>query len=320
MSERPVDTRTRDARDFGIDTDREAACEALERDDDRADAPLERISPPRPIPAAANATNPMQMLAAALASGIDVPTLRELMALSKDWEANEARKAYADAFAKFKSRPIEIRRNKLVDYPTRARDDRPAGHTTYRHATLDHVCDQVIGHLAKYGLSHSWRPRTEGSKVIVATRITHRLGHFEEVELEGSPDTSGGKNSIQAVGSVIYYLERYGLLAILGLAPKDADGRPVIPDDDGAGGAPVQREARQRPAAVEEPPPVDLEQREPAPAKKLLVGTAPLRIIRNALTTKGVAESLCCAAFELGKLEELEMRRVNEVLDWIKAR
>jgi hypothetical protein len=304
----------------------DAARGTIERDSDPAAAPLERISAPRPIPAAATATNPMQMLAAALASGIDTATLRELMALSKDWEANEARKAYADAFAKFKARPIEIHRNKLVDYPTRARDDRPAGRTTYRHATLDHVCDQVIGNLSRYGLSHSWRPRMAGAKVIVVTRITHRLGHFEEIELEGAPDTSGGKNSIQAVGSVIYYLERYGLLAILGLAPKDSNGQPVMPDDDGAGGARAHptHEAfvrvdppRVKPAAAPDGP-AELDTA-PHGSRPLYAGRSPCRIIRAALAASGKAERDLAAHFQIAALEQLPMARVNDAIAWAKA-
>jgi hypothetical protein len=59
------------------------------------------------------------------------------------------------------------------------------------------------------------------------------MGHSEEgAVLEGAPDTSGSKNSIQAVGSTVSYLERYTLLAATGLAAKDQD-------DDGRGGAPA---------------------------------------------------------------------------------
>lgn len=301
----------------------DAARDTLERDSDPSAAPLARISEPRPIPAAAGATTPIQMLAAALANGIDIATLRELTALAKDWEANEARKAYADAFAKFKARPIEIRRNKLVDYPTKARDDRPAGRTTYRHATLDHVCDQVIGNLSKYGLSHSWRPRMSGQKVIVVTRITHRLGHFEEIELEGAPDTSGGKNSIQAVGSVIYYLERYGLLAILGLAPKDAAGNPVIVDDDGAGGAPIPHGSE--PEAPRMRPAPTSEGHEPhgtsarADGRVLYVGEAPKRIIRKELGASGKSERDLCAHFGIAAIDQLPMVKVNDAIAWAKA-
>lgn len=302
----------------------DAARETLERDSNPATAPLARISEPRPIPQAAGATNPIQMLAAALASGIDIATLRELTALAKDWEANEARKAFADAFAKFKAQPIEIRRNKLVDFATKARDDRPAGRTTYRHATLDHVCDQVIGKLSKYGLSHSWRPRMAGGKVYVVTRITHRLGHFEEIELDGPPDTSGGKNSIQAVGSVMYYLERYGLLAILGLAPKDAAGNPVIPDDDGRGGAPIEHGQEPEAPRMRPAPTSEGHEREGTSAvaepgtRTLYAGVAPCRIIRKELAGSGKSERALCEHFGIAALEQLPMKQVNDAIAWAK--
>lgn len=51
--------------------------------------------------------------------------------------------------------------------------------------------------------------------------------------MSASADTSGSKNSIQAIGSTITYLQRYTLFSILGLASTD--------DDDGnmTGGAAI---------------------------------------------------------------------------------
>ena len=65
--------------------------------------------------------------------------------------------------------------------------------------------------------------------------VAHRDGHFEETTLSAGHDQSGNKNSIQAVGSTITYLQRYTLKAALGLAASDDDdgrshGKTV--DDD----------------------------------------------------------------------------------------
>jgi hypothetical protein len=54
--------------------------------------------------------------------------------------------------------------------------------------------------------------------------ISHGDGYFEENSLAAAQDDSGNKNSIQAVGSTVTYLERYTLKAALGLA--------VATDDD----------------------------------------------------------------------------------------
>ena len=53
------------------------------------------------------------------------------------------------------------------------------------------------------------------------------MGHSEETTLKAPPDTSGSKNSIQAIGSTVTYLERYTLLAATGMAAAgmDNDGR-----------------------------------------------------------------------------------------------
>lgn len=61
--------------------------------------------------------------------------------------------------------------------------------------------------------------------------LTHSRGHSERVWLQAARDDSGNKNSIQAVGSTVTYLQRYTLLAATGMAVQDQR------DDDGAGGA-----------------------------------------------------------------------------------
>jgi hypothetical protein len=78
------------------------------------------------------------------------------------------------------------------------------------------------------GLSFRFEPKQAGNKVFVTTILQHAAGHSEQLTLEGTSDESGNKNSIQAVGSTITYLSRYGLLSITGMAVKgeDTDGRP----------------------------------------------------------------------------------------------
>src|SRR5258708_10458648 len=63
----------------------------------------------------------------------------------------------------------------------------------------------------------------EGGTIRVPCTLTHAQGHSESVSMSAQPDTSGSKNSIQAIGSTTSYLQRYTLFAATGLAPKDAD-------------------------------------------------------------------------------------------------
>jgi hypothetical protein len=104
------------------------------------------------------------------------------------------------------------------------------------------VVDAVVASLSNHGLSHRWDTKQEGNLITVTCIITHKLGHSERTPLSASPDTSGSKNGIQAIGSTVTYLQRYTLMAATGLAASDQDddgnagraGEPTIDDKQSA--------------------------------------------------------------------------------------
>ena len=178
------------------------------------------VMEPAPLPAAAT---PMAMLQLAVEKGASVEQLERLMALHKDYEANEAKKAYWQAFTIFKANSPSIVKNAHVNF----------GKTQYSHATLDRVCDAIIPALAAVGISHRWEYEQPDAKTMRVTCVlTHALGHSERNPMSGPVDDSGSKNPIQALGSTTHYLERYSLLGSTGLTTKGAD-------DDGRGGAEI---------------------------------------------------------------------------------
>lgn len=160
---------------------------------------------------------PMGAAIQALQAGMTIEQMQGLMGLQKDWETNEARKAYVSDMAAFKLNPPEILKTKLVSF---------AG-TEYKHATLGDVTKAVVDALARHGFSHSWETKQNAGLISVTCKITHRLGHSESTGMEAAPDNSGKKNLIQQVASSITYMQRYTLLAACGLATMDE------PDDDG---------------------------------------------------------------------------------------
>lgn len=154
-------------------------------------------------------------------------TLRELLAMQRDWEANEARKAYASALVGLKvGLPTIIAHDKLVNFNS----------TRYTHTSLGAAVEAVTPHLINHGFTHSWYPATNGAnEVSVTCRLTHQAGHFEEVCLKAPPDNKGAKNGAQAVASTVTMLERYTLLALLGIATADMsepEGRDEAPADN----------------------------------------------------------------------------------------
>ena len=158
------------------------------------------------------ADSPADMIRMAVSGGADLDKLEKLLQLQERWEAGEAKKAYHKAMAEFKANPPKIEEDKTVKY----KDVR------YNHASLANVVEKITVELSKYGLSTSWRTQQNG-QILVTCLITHVNGHTEETTLAAPADISGSKNSIQAIGSTITYLERYTLLAALGLATHDQD-------------------------------------------------------------------------------------------------
>jgi len=178
---------------------------------------IERNALAVPAPA-----GPLAAAIQAIHAGMTIEQMQGLMGLQKEWEANEARKAYVVAMAEFKRHPPEIFKRKQVSF----------NETSYMHATLGDVTTAIVNGLAEHGISHRWDTKQEGAKITVTCILTHSLGHSESTSLEGAPDSSGKKNGIQQVASTVTYLQRYTLLGASGLATKDVE------DDDGAGATP----------------------------------------------------------------------------------
>lgn len=154
---------------------------------------------------------------AAIHKGFDPAFIKEMMDLQERNEAREAKKAYVVAMSAFKANPPVILKDRNVSYGEGAKL------TEYSHASLSNVASLIGTALSEHGLHAGWKTTQGEGNIKVTCTVTHILGHSESAELSAGPDNSGGKNSIQAVGSTISYLERYTILAITGLATKDMD-------------------------------------------------------------------------------------------------
>lgn len=168
------------------------------------------------------AVSPAHMLQIAVERGADIDQLQKLMELHERWEKNQARKAFDEAIAAAKAKIKPIVKKREVDFTT------AKGRTNYQYEDLALIASEVDPILSEFGLSYRYRARQDGNKVSVTCVIAHREGHSEETTLTGLNDESGNKNSIQAIGSAVTYLQRYTLKLALGLAAtKDDDGNSI---------------------------------------------------------------------------------------------
>ena len=168
-----------------------------------------------------NIMTPITLLQLAVQQGADLDRLERLVAMKREYEADEARKAYNVAFAAFKDEAVRIIKNrKVTDGPLKGKS----------YAELHAVVNAVTPALSTHGLSAAWRiTKDERDWLEVTCTLKHAAGHSESVSMGGPPDTGGAKNAIMARASTVTYLERYTLKAILGLSEQGDD-------DDGKGG------------------------------------------------------------------------------------
>jgi hypothetical protein len=242
--------------------------------------PAERTS----LPAAEQKVDALMRLIerAVLTPDFDVVKLEKLFEVKAKWDALEARRAFDAAMAAARAELKPIAKKRLVDFPAK---DEGKSRTTYKHESLGDVAEAIDPILAKFGLSYRFRTKAAPDQPItVVCIVTHAMGHAEENEITAKHDATGNKNSIQAIGSTITYLQRYTLKAALGLA--------AAYDDDGKGAA-----------AAEEP------------ITEQQIGT-----IKKMLDDDGADVAKFCEYFEVANLAEIPASRFDQALKTIDAR
>lgn len=163
----------------------------------------------------------MRTIVEAVGKGMSLDMLRELRLIQREYEQEEQRKAYISAMAKAKANFPQILKNKQVKFESKDRDKKG---TNYWHEGLAQILNAVNPHLSAFGLVASFEV-TNGidQPVVVKCLVEHEEGHCRTNRLVGGADTSGNKNSIQAMQSTITYLARATLKATVGVAAEDDD-------------------------------------------------------------------------------------------------
>src|SRR5262245_10167880 len=172
-----------------------------------------KLSPPPVL-------SPGNYLQQAIAAGAGIDVIERILAAQTSWDAMQAKRAYSAAIAAFKANPPKVLKDVEVNFG--------GGKASYKHEDLAALLAIVDPALAQHGLWVRYKVKTEDNgRVKVICVLGHADGHSEDAaELSSVPDTSGGKNPIQAIGSAVSYLQRYTTKAALGLAAaKDDDGR-----------------------------------------------------------------------------------------------
>lgn len=159
---------------------------------------------------------PMSLLQLALQKESNVDVIAKIKAMQDEEREYISRIAYSEAFFEFKQNaPVILKTAEIL----------VKGETRGMYAPLDEICDKLIPALIKVGITHRWKTHTEDNgRTTVTCYLRHRQGYEEEgSSMTAAPDTSGSKNSIQADGSTMSYLQRYTLVTSCGIAIKGKD-------------------------------------------------------------------------------------------------
>ena len=157
-------------------------------------------------------STPMQMAYELIHQGADLGAVKEMLALSKELAADQAKRAFSVAISAAKAEITPIVKNRK-------------GHNT-KYADFAAIARTIDPIISKHGLSYRYKSKQQDGRIHVTCIIAHVDGYSEENTLEAPADNSGSKNAIQAIGSTLTYLQRYSLIQAFGLAVTD--------DDDGA--------------------------------------------------------------------------------------
>ena len=165
-------------------------------------------------------TTPAQLIELAINKDLDLEKLSKLMEMKKQWDADQARKAFFLALNEFQATVPEIRKKKEVRFNS----------TAYNYAPLADIVRQIKDTCKACGLSYRWEYNDQANFIEVTCLVTHEAGHTERTKMIVNHDESGKKNPIQARGSAIEYGKRYTLIGALGLSTTDSDVDGQIPD------------------------------------------------------------------------------------------
>lgn len=154
----------------------------------------------------------------ALSTGADPATLRELLAVRREWEADEGRKAYFRSISAFQQRaPIIEKSDKAYDK---------------MYARMDRIWRTVRPLMTELGLSCTWQSceiGNDGKLCHVTGQLGHILGHSVPLVMDVAiPELLKGQNAAQQIGSARTYAQRYAFCAALGIQTGEDDDAAAL--------------------------------------------------------------------------------------------
>jgi hypothetical protein len=172
----------------------------------------------------------------ALDPGADVEKLDRIVAMYERVKAKEAELAFNAAKGRIlkKLAGIKLVKNRPAAlYEIEKGKSQKGSYRAFKYAPLEEIDKHLRPLLLEeeMDLSYTDEPREHGW-ILIRGRLKHLpCGHFEDSFMPGPLDTSGGKSTVQGVGSTNSYLRRYIACNIFNIV--------VVGDDDDGNGSTI---------------------------------------------------------------------------------
>jgi ERF superfamily len=185
-------------------------------------APLSEPGPPSATGSGGGLLTVIERLATN--PNLNVEVFDRLLRTRREEEDRQGERAFNLAMSVAKGQLQPVLKTRDVDYPSRKEG---SARVKYRYENFADVAKIVDPVFAAHGLAYRFAVEQQADMARVTCIISHADGYSERVKLESKVDPgSTGMSMVQALGSVLTYLQRYSLRAAIGLAAAvDDDGK-----------------------------------------------------------------------------------------------
>lgn len=150
---------------------------------------------------------------------VDLEKMQRLLEMQERIVARQAQVAFNADFSQMQTEMPTISKEGEI---------KVHGESRSKYARFEDINEAIKPVMQKYGFSISFKVQTQDNKIDVTGILMHRMGHREETTMTLGADSSGSKNSVQALGSSISYGKRYVLQAMLNITSKGEDTDGVV--------------------------------------------------------------------------------------------
>lgn len=163
----------------------------------------------------------------------DADKMERLLAMHERLKASQAKATYLAALAEMKPELPVIDRRGRIEVREKTASGKRDGDVTQNtpYALWEDIDEAITPILAKRGFVLTFRCGVaQDGKITVTGVLGHRDGHSEETTITLPHDSTGSKNSVQAIGSSVSYGKRITATLLLNIRTKGQD------DDGNLGG------------------------------------------------------------------------------------